>query len=109
MSITITAELPPMIADKDGVFRVGGTRVTLDTLIEAFSEGATPEEIAQQYSSLRLADIYAVIGYYLRRRGELDEYLQRRREQAEEVRSQNEAQFDPNGIRSRLLARRAQQ
>lgn len=36
--------------DADGVIRVGGTRVTLDTLVEAFNEGATAEVIAQQYS-----------------------------------------------------------
>src|SRR5437899_3331014 len=106
MSMDIVAEYPPIIMDKDEVFRVGGTRVTLDTVIAAFQEGATAEEIVQQYSSLNLADVYAVIAYYLRRRSDVEAYFQKRQQQAKEIRQQNEAQFDPQGIRDRLLARR---
>jgi len=54
-----------------------------------------------------LADVYSVIAYYLRRRAEVDAYLQQRRELAEKIRKQNESRFDPSGIRERLLARRA--
>ena len=96
----------PLRTDPDGVIRVGGTRVTLDTLVAAFEEGATPEEIAHQYPSLDLADVYAVIGYYLRNREEADAYLQQRQETSSKVRAQNEARFDPWGLRDRLLARR---
>ena len=39
-----------------------------------FAEGATAEEIAQQHPTLALADIYAVLSYYLRRREEADAY-----------------------------------
>jgi uncharacterized protein (DUF433 family) len=106
MSLTVTPELVPLVADRDGVMRVGGTRVTLDTIVAAFREGATAEEITQQYPSLRLADVYAVIGYYLRHQSEVDHYLRERRQQAIEVRRSNEARFDPAGVRDRLLARR---
>lgn len=99
----------PLETDADGVVRVGGTRVTLDTIVAAFREGATAEEIVYQYSSLHLADVYSVIGYYLQRRSDVETYLRRRRRQADEVREQNEARFDPRGIRDRLLARRAGQ
>jgi len=74
--------------------------------VAAFREGATPDEIVQQYPSLRLADVYAVIGYYLRRREEVERYLRRREKQAEKVRKENEARFPPVEIRERLLARR---
>ena len=47
--------------DADGVTRVAGTRVTLDMLMAAFDAGATAEEIAQQYPSVGLADVYSVI------------------------------------------------
>ena len=67
-----TAEHVPITTDSDGVMRVGGTRVTLDTVIGAFRDGATAEEISHQYPSLSLADIYAVIAYYLRRRAEVE-------------------------------------
>lgn len=105
MSLLIEAEPVPLALDADGVARVGGTRVTLDTLIAAFRQGATAEEIAQQFPPLRLADVYGVIAYYLRRRTEVDAYLRQREADADVVRRENEERFDPSGIRERLLAR----
>ncbi|RMI04830.1 MAG: DUF433 domain-containing protein [Calditrichaeota bacterium] len=108
-SLTIEAETVPLRIDKNGVVRVGNTRVTLDTVVLAFRQGATAEEIAHQYPTLDLAEVYAVIAYYLRHRAEVEEYLARRRAEAEEIRKENESRFDPTGIRERLLARRAKQ
>ena len=108
MSLTISTQTLPLRIDADGVVRVGKTRVTLDTVIGAFVEGATAEEIAHRYPSVELADVYSVIAYYLRHRPEVEEYLHRRRQEAAQVQQQNERQFDPHGIRDRLLARRAQ-
>jgi len=102
-----TTATVPVVTDDDGVMRVGETRVTLDTVIGAFLDGAAAEEIVFQYPSLDLGDVYSVLGYYLRRRPEVDSYLQRRREQIERARQQNETRFDPAGVRDRLLARRA--
>ena len=45
----------PLYSDADGVLRVRGSRVTLDIVPAAFADGATAEEIAQQYPSLSLA------------------------------------------------------
>jgi uncharacterized protein (DUF433 family) len=101
-----TTETVPLVTDVDGVIRVGETRVTLDTVIGAFLDGATAEEIIYQYPSLQLGDVYSVLGYYLRRRPEVDSYLQWRRDQIEKARQQNETRFDPAGVRDRLLARR---
>jgi uncharacterized protein (DUF433 family) len=109
MELEITAPPLPLQTDVDGVVRVGGTRVTLDTVVAAFNDGATAEEIVHQYPSLHLADVYAVIGYYLRQRSEVEAYLRQRQQQADGIRQQNEARFDPHGVRDRLLARRAEQ
>ncbi len=106
MTLTTSPEAVPVRLDAEGVARVGGTRVTLDTVVEAFSDGATAEEIAQQYPSLELADIYSVIGYYLRNSSQVQAYLRQRRTEALAARQQNESRFDPQGIRERLLARR---
>ncbi len=108
MGLTIAYEPPPLQTMEDGVVRVGGTRVTLDTVVAAFEQGATAEEIVQQYPSLHLADAYAVIGYYLRHRSELEAYLAARGEDSRRVRRENEARFDPTGVRARLLARRSE-
>ena len=109
MGLTIAHEIIPLQADSDGVVRVAGTRVTLETVITAFSEGATSEEIAQQYPSLNLADIYAVIGYYLRHSEEVTAYLQQRKVHADASQKRNELRFDPHGVRSRLMSRRTHQ
>ncbi|MBM4334053.1 MAG: DUF433 domain-containing protein [Deltaproteobacteria bacterium] len=106
MAFSISPEVIPLQIDAEQVIRVGGTRVTFETVIAAFSEGATAEEIVQQYPSLKLADIYSVIGYYLRRSPEVEIYLQKRKAQAQAVRQQNELRFDLHGLRDRLLARR---
>lgn len=96
----------PLNLDAGGVLRVGGTRVTLDTVVAVFNHGATAEEIVLRFPTLRLADVYAVLGYYLRHRDEVETYLARGRAEAAEVRRQHEARHDPRGIRDRLLARR---
>ncbi len=108
MSLVVEAQRVPLVTDADGVVRVGGTRVTLDTMVTAFREGLTAEEIVSQYPSLRLADVYQVIGYFLDHQAEVDAYLQVRQQHAAEIRRANETRFDPAGIRDRLLARRRQ-
>jgi uncharacterized protein (DUF433 family) len=100
-------ETIPLAKDAQGIIRIAKTRVTLDTLVAAFREGATAEEIAQQYPSVQLADVYAVIGYYLRHHEEVETYLRERQKLAERVRRENELRFSPAGIRERLMARQA--
>ena len=96
----------PLKLDKTGVVRVGGTRVTLDTVVRAFIRGATAEEIAQQYPSLSLPDIYATISYYLQNREDVEKYLEKRRKHAQSVKQENQGRFDQSGSRERLLARK---
>lgn len=107
MTIPFSVESVPLRETSDGMICVGGTRIPLDTVIGAFHAGATAEEIAQQYPSLDLADVYHVIGYYLRRRPEVDAYLSKRATQRGVARQENESRHDPAGVRERLLARRA--
>jgi len=97
--------VPLTVDDDRGVFRVSGTRVTLDTLIGAFKRGATPEEIAQDYSAVPLADVYAVIAYYLRHRSEVEDYLERRAREHAELRREIESRPEHQEMRDRLLAR----
>jgi len=101
---TIT-ETIPLRKDKDGVIRIEGSRITLDVVVNAFNAGATAEEIVYQYPTLKLADVYAVISYYLRRYAEIETYLTQRRKSADKIRQENEARFPARGIRERLLAR----
>jgi uncharacterized protein (DUF433 family) len=109
MDLSFRPKPVPLRADAAGVFRVGKTRVSLDSVIAAFNQGATPEEIVQQYNVLALTDIYAVISYYLESQSEIDSYLDRRLIQREQLRHELEMRNQPQGIRQRLLARRKKQ
>ncbi|MER3435652.1 MAG: hypothetical protein C4288_20245 [Leptolyngbya sp. ERB_1_1] len=103
MTLAIVAEPAPLKANEDGVILVGKTRVTLDTVVAVFNQGATAEEIVYRYPSLNLADVYATIAFYLKHQSEVEAYLQQRRQQAQEIRAMNQARFDPQGLRDRLL------
>ena len=86
MTLAVVAEPAPLKTTADGVVRVGNTRVTLDTVIAVFKQGTTAEEIVYRYPSLRLADVYATIGFYLNHQQEVETYLQQRQQQAKEIR-----------------------
>jgi uncharacterized protein (DUF433 family) len=106
MTLAIVAESAPLEANADGVVRLGRTRVTLDTVVAVFNQGATAEEIVYRFPSLKLADVYATIAFYLNHQQEVETYLQQRQQQSQEIRKMNQAKFDPQGLRDRLLARK---
>ncbi len=91
--------------DEHGVYRVGGTRVTLDAVVKAFQRGATPEEIVQDYSSLSLRDVYQAIGYYLKHSTELAKYFESRQNAEANLLASNLEQWSPKCLRDRLLYR----
>lgn len=106
MLLEVQPEPVPLVTDVHGVVRVGASRVTLASVVHSFRAGATAEEIAQQYPSLDLVDVYAVVTYYLRHRADVDRHLSDTESEARAVRDTNDAQFNPTGVRDRLLARR---
>ena len=105
MALTLEAEQPPLRIDEHGVCRVGGTRVTLETILASFHQGATPEAIADQYPTVALADIYATIAYYLRHQDEVGAYL-RDVEAAEAATIREIRARQPVRLRERLLGAR---
>lgn len=52
------------------------------------------------FDTLDLADVYAVIAYYLRHGAEVDAYLAEQRRLADEVRREIEARFPQAGLRA---------
>lgn len=106
--ITLPAqETLPFVRDARGVLLIAGTRVPLETVVSAFERGATAEGITQQFPALALGDVYAVIGFFLRQRGEVDAYLHDRASEEARIREENEARHPAAGVRDRLLARRS--
>jgi uncharacterized protein (DUF433 family) len=109
MPLEIVAEPVPLQTTPDGIVQVGKTRVTLDTIVAVFKQGVTAEEIVYRYPSLKLAEVYATIAFYLNHELEVEAYLQKRQQQAQQIRQMNQAKFDPQGLRDRLLSRNAEQ
>jgi uncharacterized protein (DUF433 family) len=109
MSLAVEIPSVPLRADDQGVMRVGHTRVRLDTVITAWKQGASPEHIVENFDVLELADVYAVISYYLHHRLEVETYLDKNRLEGKQLQAQNELRFPQLGIRERLLARQAKE
>ncbi len=100
-TITSTSEIT-FTKTNAGVLRIGKTRVSLDSVIIAFNQGSTPEQIVQDYDTLQLAEVYALISYYLQNREQVDSYLKQREKRRVELC----AKYSQEGVRERLLARR---
>lgn len=101
---TIT-EVIPIYTDEDGRMRVSATRVLLDLIVEAYRQGETPEHMVQMYPTLTLDQVYLAIGYYLRHRDTVDDYIRRMDEEAERLRREWEAEHPPKITHAELLAR----
>jgi uncharacterized protein (DUF433 family) len=103
--LTLERQMIPLKADQDGVMRVGNTRITLDTVIHAFEQGHTAEEIASHYPPLRVADVYTVIAYYLNHQTEVRAYLQQQKSATQKVWENIEVRSDYQSFRKRLIVR----
>lgn len=105
MNALDTTTTVPLLMGEDEVIRISQTRVTLDTVVSAFKSGSTAEEIVFQYPTLDLADVYAVIGYYLKNQSAVELYLQTAETVSAKLRLTIQQKFPATDIRQRLLAR----
>ena len=103
--LQVTNDTIPLRLDEHGVLRVGATRVRFQSVLAAFERGATPEGIVQSFPALELGEVYAVLGYYLRHRADVNAHVEKERAEAERTRREIEAESPQEGIRDRLLKR----
>jgi len=75
----------PLTKGPDGTIRVAGSRVTLDAVATQFKQGATAEQIREDFPSLRLGEIYAVLAFYLDHEAEVDAYLRQQQDAATDM------------------------
>lgn len=108
MKLDLGPQPIPLAYDADGNVRVGGTRVTLDTILARFKQVPSPEEIAYQFPTVGLSNIYAAIAYYLAHRAEVDAYLEQQHQEAEAVRLRIEALQGTQGWYERLFERNSE-
>lgn len=98
----------PLVVDDAGTVRVKGSRVTLDVIVRQFKQGATAEQIWEDFPSLNLSDVYGTIYYYLDHEQEVNEYLKEQRHAAAETRELIESKNESKVLRERIRVRREQ-
>ena len=76
------------IEQRDGVYYVPGSRISLDSIVYAFRDGSSPENIREDFDGLTLACVYGAIAFYLDHQADIDAYLLKRKEQWSELERQ---------------------
>ena len=70
----------------------------IDALLTAYEHGVVSRRQLLQSLAVGLADVYAVLNYYLQHRSDIDLYLQQREELAQRVRTEVEARNPQDGL-----------
>jgi uncharacterized protein (DUF433 family) len=107
MTLTLEPIVLPLITSEKGVVFVKGTRIPIDIIIYKYLEGATAEDIVQNYSSLKLSEVHAVLSYYLSHKQEVAAYLAEQEAFAEKKYIEIAERSDQKALRQRLLSRLA--
>lgn len=89
----------------DGVYRLAGTRVSLDSIVYAFWRGQTAESIAQSFPVLTLEHVYGALTFYLANKSAIDAYLKEADAEFEAMRRASREQ-DPMFYQKLVDARR---
>ncbi|MEX2215502.1 MAG: DUF433 domain-containing protein [Phycisphaeraceae bacterium] len=106
--LSIEPQLIPLKEWPGGVIRVGTSRVSLDSVIFHFDNGASAEEIVSAFPTLELPDVYAVIAYYLRNPEPIKAYIRQRESEAKELEEKLNPPEKRNALRDKLMARARQ-
>jgi uncharacterized protein (DUF433 family) len=107
MNQLVLTSTAPLTLGEDGTIRISGSRVTLDSVLHAFQQGATAEQIQDSFPSLTLRDIYGAIAYYLEHQEQVEAYLREQTQAAEETRRYIESHQNSASLRRKIRARRA--
>jgi len=92
------------IEERDGGSYVAGTRVSLNSIVQCFNEGLSPEAILGEFETLTLAQVYGAIAFYLDNQPMIDVYRLRQKQRFEAMRGACASL--PAGLRERLDAAR---
>jgi uncharacterized protein (DUF433 family) len=88
----------------DGTWRLVDSRVSLDSVVQAYWDGKSPEAIAEEFPTLRAESVYGAIAFYLRHQREIDDYLSQQSQQWDQLQRSSETQHGP--LFDRIRARR---
>jgi uncharacterized protein (DUF433 family) len=79
----------------EGGWRITGTRVSLDSVVHAFWNGSSPEQVADDFPSLSLEQVYGALAFYLHNKAEIDRYMAEQAVRWEQFRKESEAAHGP--------------
>jgi uncharacterized protein (DUF433 family) len=92
------------VQEREGNYYVAGTRVSLDSIVDAFGRGESAETICQNFEVLQLEEVYGAIAYYLANQGAIDTYLIRQNQKW--VEGRRHAEPLPIDLRKKLMRAR---
>jgi uncharacterized protein (DUF433 family) len=93
------------VEERNGGYYVSATRISLDSIVQCFNDGLSPETILQEFDTLTLARVYGAITYYLENKAAVDAYRIRQEQRFAEMR--RGAERLPEDLRQRIDAARA--
>ena len=92
------------VEERNGGLYIVGTRVSLDSIVEAFRKGMSAESIGEEFETLTPAQVYGALAYYLERREAVEDYRERQERRFAEIR--RHAPALPDDLVQRLKAAR---
>jgi uncharacterized protein (DUF433 family) len=92
------------VQEREGNYYVAGTRVSLDSIVDAFGRGESAETICQNFEVLQLEEVYGAIAYYLANQRAIDAYLIRQNQKW--VEGRRHAEPLPIDLRKKLMRAR---
>lgn len=85
---------PNYIEQRENIYWLRDTRVSLESVVYRFLEGLSPETIQSDcFPTLTLDQVYGAISYYLANRSEVDLYLKETNDEYENFRERIRAQY----------------
>ena len=89
------------VEHREGGYYVAGTRISLDSIVHPFKNGASPEGILRSFPLIgSLENVYGAITFYLANRGAVEAYLSEQERLSEELRSKQSPL--PEGLAKKL-------
>jgi uncharacterized protein (DUF433 family) len=92
------------VEERNGGYYLAGTRISLDSIVQCFNEGLSPEAILAEFETLTLAQVFGAITFYLENQPAIDAYRLRQEQRFEATRRASAPL--PAGLRERIEAAR---
>src|SRR5438128_3324899 len=81
--------VPPSIEERNGRYYVTQSPIALEAVILRFKEGLSPETIHRDcFPSIPLAQVYAVVSFYLNNQQKVQDYLEQARREEDDLQQQ---------------------